>query len=64
MNIYINFNLHPVTKFSSKSRRTEFKDIFPWNITQMITETIPISRIVMSYAMKRGISFVFEGKST
>ena len=32
------------------------KDILPWNISQMITKTVPIStRIVISYAMKRAI---------
>ena len=41
---------------SSSSSSTEFKDTLPWNISQMITKTIPIStRIVISYAMKRGI---------
>ena len=55
-NIYINSNLKPLTKFTSSSRSTEFKDILPENISQMITETIPIStRIVISYAIKRGI---------
>ena len=44
---------------NSLSRRsTEFKDILPQNISQMITKTIPIStRIVISYAMKQGIPF-------
>ena len=54
--MYISFNLNPLTKFTSSSRSTEFKDILPWNISQMITKTIPIStRIVISYAMKWGI---------
>ena len=54
--IYINSNLNPLTKFTSSSRSTEFKDILPWNISQIITKTIPISmRIVISYAMKWGI---------
>ena len=45
--IYINSNLNPLTKFTSSNRSTEFKDILPWNISQMITKTIPIStRIV------------------
>ena len=30
--IYINSNLNSLTKFSSSSRSTEFKDILPWNI--------------------------------
>ena len=48
--IYINSNLNPLTKFTS-SRSTKFKDILPWNISQMITKTIPIStKIVISYA--------------
>ena len=56
--IYINLNLNPPTNFMSSSRSTEFKDIIPWNISQMITKTIPISRrIVISYAMERGIPF-------
>ena len=54
--IYISSNLNPLTKFTSSSRSTEFKDILPWNISQMIMKTIPIStRIVISYAMKQGI---------
>ena len=54
--IYINSNLNPLTKFTSSSRSTKFKDILPWNISQMIRKTFPIStRIVTSYAMKRGI---------
>ena len=56
--IYINYKLNPLTKFTSSSRSTEFKEIFPWNISQMITKTIPISmRIVISYAMKWGIKW-------
>ena len=40
------------------SRSIELKYILPWNISQMITKTIPISlRIVISYVMKCGISF-------
>ena len=43
-------------KCTSSSRSTKFKDILPWNISQMIRKTFPIStRIVTSYAMKRGI---------
>ena len=53
--IYINFNLNPPTKFTSSRRSTKFKDIFPWNISEMITKTIPISkRVVISYAMNWG----------
>ena len=47
-------NLNPLTKFTGSSRNTEFKDIVPWNICQMV----PIStRIVESYAMKKGMPF-------
>ena len=54
--IYINPNLNPLTKFTSSSRSTKLKDVLSWNISQMITKTIPIStRIGISYAMKRGI---------
>ena len=35
-NIYINFTLETCTKFSSSSRRTKLKDMFWWNISQMI----------------------------
>ena len=63
--IYINSNLNPLTKFTSSSRSTKFKDIFPWNISQMITKTIPIStRIVISYVMKRGIPLEMESEAT
>ena len=56
--IYISFNLNPLTNITSSSRSTELssQDILPWNISQMIWKTIPIStRIVISYAMKRSI---------
>ena len=50
-------NLNPITKFTSSSRSTEFKDILLWNISRMVKKTVPISaRIVISYAMKRGIA--------
>ena len=56
--IYINSNLNPLTKFISSSTSTEFNNIFPLNISEMITKTILISRtIVISYAMKWGILF-------
>ena len=61
---YINSNLNPLTKFTSSSRSTEFKDIIPWNIYQMIMKTVPIStRIVISNAMKWGIP-LYDGKLT
>ena len=43
--IYINSNLNPLTKFTSSSRSTEFKDILSWNFFQMITKTVPVSTI-------------------
>ena len=56
--IYINSNLNLLTKFTSSSRSTEFKDVFPWNSSQMIPKTIPIStRIVTSHLMEQGIVF-------
>ena len=52
------FQLEPLTKFMSSSSSTEFKDIIPWNISQMITKTIPISTMIpTSYVMKQGILF-------
>ena len=54
--IYINSNLKPRKQFPTSSRSTEFRDILPCNISQMITKTIPITtRIVISNAMKWGI---------
>ena len=49
-------------KFTSSSRSTKFKYIFPWIIYQMITKTIPISmRIVVSSGLKWGIpSWVWQ----
>ena len=64
--IYINCNLNPLTKFTGSSISTKLKDIFPWNISQMITKSVPISisrRIVISYTMKWGFPFEFDGKS-
>ena len=62
--MYINSNMNPLTKFTSSSRSTGFNDILPWNISQMITKTVPIStRIVISYAMKRASRCEFDGKS-
>ena len=55
---YKNSNLNSITKFTSSSRSTEFKDIFTWNISRMITKTIPISTIiVISYAKKQDTLF-------
>ena len=61
--IYIISNQNPLTKFTSSSKSTEFKDILPWNISQMIIKTTPISTIiVMSYEMKQGILFSVSWK--
>ena len=46
-NIYINSNLNPFTKFNNSSRSTECKDILPWNVTQMMMKTIPITMRVV-----------------
>ena len=47
---YINSYLNLLTKFTNSSRSTKVKYIFPWNLSQMITKTIPIStRIIISY---------------
>ena len=42
--IYFNSNPNPLTKFTSSSRSTELKDIFPISM-----------RKVISYVMKEGI---------
>ena len=61
--ICINSNPNPLKKFTRSSKSTEFKDILPWNISPMIMKTIPIStRILISYAMKRGILFWINSK--
>ena len=41
--IYINSALNPLTKFSSSSRSTEFKDILLWSISQMIMKTVSVN---------------------
>ena len=51
--IYINYNLNPLTKFTSSS----------WNISHMITKTVPISKkIVVSYTMKGAYRLEFWWK--
>ena len=51
------FQPESTPKFTSSSRSPEFKDILPWNISQIIMKTIPIStRIVTKNVMKRGIA--------
>ena len=43
---------------SLAAAEAEAEDILPYNISQIITKTIPIStKIVISYMMKRGIPF-------
>ena len=41
--MYINYNLNPLTKFTSSSRSIKFKDILPWNICQINTNAISTS---------------------
>ena len=53
--IYFNSNLNLLTKFTNSSRSTKFKDILPWNISQMIM--VPFStRIVISLCDEMGHS--------
>ena len=62
--LHINSNLNPLTKLTGSRKSTELKDIFPWNIFQMITKTIPIrTGIAISFAMKRASCYEFDGKS-
>ena len=57
--INISCNLELLKKFSSSSRSANFKDILPWNISQKITKTVPIStRIFINCTMKIGIPFL------
>ena len=56
--VWTQFQSETITKFTTTSRKSEFKDILPWNIFQMITKTIPINTIpIISYTIKRGIQF-------
>ena len=56
--IYINSNLNTLAKFPSSGRSTEFKDILPCNISEIITKTVPIStRIVINYTITQSIWF-------
>ena len=58
---YIGSNLNPLTKFTSRSRSTELKDILPWSISQIITKAIPIGTgIFTSYIMKQASLFKFK----
>ena len=55
-NININSNLNSLIKFTSSRGTTEFKDILPRGISQMIMKSVPINtRIVTGNAMKIGI---------
>ena len=63
--IYINSNLNPLTKFASSSKSTKLEDIFSWNISQMITKTVPVNkRIILSYTMNGASCLEFDRKST
>ena len=54
--IYINSNLNLLRKLTGSSRSTEFIDILPWSISQVITKAVPIStRIFISHALKQCI---------
>ena len=58
------FQPKPTKKFTRSNRSTEFKDILPWNISQMITKAVLIiMRIVISYAMKWASHCEFDGNS-
>ena len=46
--IYSNSSLNRPTKFTSKGKSTEVKDILPWNISQIIMKIIPISRRIVA----------------
>ena len=50
--IYINSNLSPLTKFTSSSRSTKFKDILPWGIIFLETEE--------GYKIWRDINLLFQ----
>ena len=41
--IYINSTLDPITNINNSSRSTKFKDILPWDISQIITKSVSIS---------------------
>ena len=56
--IYINFNMDPLTKSSSRCRSTSFKDILTQNLSQMTTKTVSIqTKTIIGCIMKRDISF-------
>ena len=48
-----------ITKFSSSSKTTEFKNILLWSISQIIRKAAQIcTRIIVTNAIKRGIPFL------
>ena len=62
--IHIDSNLNPLTKCTSSSRSTEFKNTLPQNISQIIRKTVPIStRIVKRYVMKWASHVEIDRKS-
>ena len=51
--IYMNSNLKPLKQSTGSMRTSYFKDIFPWNISQMVKKITPTHmRIVINYVMK------------
>ena len=49
------FQPEPTYKFTSSSTSTDFKNILPWNFSQIIRKTVPSGmRIVISHVMKWG----------
>ena len=60
--MYIKSNVNPLTEFTSSSRSTEFKDIFPWNISQIISKNVSISTRIVD-AMKQASHCEYDGKS-
>ena len=62
--ICINSNLNPLTKSTSSSRSTKSQDILPWNISQMIMKSAPISTKVVRLSDELGHPHCeFDGKS-
>ena len=62
---FTNSNLGLLIKLRRRrrSRTNEFKDVLSWNISQMITMTIPIStRIIKKQAKKGSIPVEFNGE--
>ena len=61
---YNNSNLNSLRKFNSSSRSTKFKDIFPWNIFQIIMKTLPISMTILtSFLWNEASCCQFDGQS-